>query len=131
MSYATFEFYVGTYRGDKLDEYDFDKYATRASDYIDYVTLGKAASYNDERGALAKCCCALADQMGEQDEQSAEIMASAGIVASETVGSHSRTFRTAADIKAEYRKAMDEIISMYLLPTGLLYRGVTCIHRIL
>ena len=128
MSFATFDFYLAEYGGRKLNEYDFGGYANRASDYIDYVTLGRAAAYNDAKDALKKCCCALADQMEENDAIRAEV--SAGAVASETVGAHSVSYRSIADLKAEQKKALDEIVSMYLLPTGLLYRGVPCIRRI-
>lgn len=128
MSYATFDFYVEEYGGRKLNEYDFTGYANRASDYIDYVTLGRAAAYDDAKNALKRCCCALADQMEDHDVIRAEV--SAGAVASETVGPHSVSYRSIADLKAEQKKALDEIISMYLLPTGLLYRGVPCIRLI-
>lgn len=127
MSYATFDFYANTFHGDSLTVDVFDKYAARASDYIDYITMGKAAGYTDANNQLAKCCCALAEKYGAFD---ADVSVAADTVASETVGSHSISYRSSADIKAGLDSALLGIAQMYLLSTGLLYRGVPCIRRI-
>ena len=127
MAYATYDYYVNTFYGDSLTADVFDKYAARASDYIDYITMGKAAGYNDENNQLAKCCCALAEKFGAFD---AEVSVAADAVASETVGSHSISYRSSADIKAGLDSALLAIAQMYLLSTGLLYRGAICIRRI-
>ena len=55
-----------------------------------------------------------------------------GIIASESVGSHSRSFRNGVDgaqaVEAE-RKELANIARQYLMPTGLLYRGgLSCVH---
>ena len=55
-----------------------------------------------------------------------------GIIASESVGSHSRSFKTGGDVAQEITAEEAKLASIarrYLLPTGLLYRGVTgCVH---
>lgn len=124
--YADYTFYVDEYLGSMIHEADWNKYATRASDYIDYITGGKAAGYDDVNNNLAKACCAVAEQIAVSDTISASV---AG-VASETVGSHSVSYRSQAEIKAGAQSAMLSAAQMYLFPTGLLYRGVPCIRRI-
>lgn len=126
--YATYAFYTDEFFGSVISEEDFDKYATRASDYIDYLTMGKAKAYEDTNGALAKACCAVAEQIANSDS----ITASIGVaeIASETVGSHSVSYRSSVELKAGLDAAMLSAAQMYLTPTGLLYRGVPCIRRI-
>ena len=126
MSYADYNFYVNDFHGDVIAGEDFDKYASRASDYLDYITMGKAQSYDDTNDALAKACCAVAEQIDLADS----VGVAAGMVASETVGSHSVSYRSGAEMKASLDASMLNAAQMYLLPTGLLYRGVPCIRRI-
>ena len=128
--YATYNDYVTVYFGNSIEAEDFDKYATRASDYIDYLTMGKAKTYNDADGALAKACCAIAEQISLADTVSASVSVGGAEVASETVGSHSISYRSSAEVKAGLDAAMLTAAQIYLLPTGLLYRGVPCIRRI-
>ena len=125
MSYASYDYYVSSYYGTTIPEADFDRCALRASDYIDYLTMGKAKTYPDTEDALKKACCAIAEQIC----LTADIDVTA--VASETVGSHSVTYRSGADIKAGLDARMLSAAQSYLLPTGLLYRGAPCILRTL
>lgn len=126
--YATYNDYVSIYYGNAIEADDFDKYASRASDYIDYLTMGKAKTFNDVDNALAKACCAIAEKIANADS----ITASVGVaeIASETVGSHSVSYRSSAELKAGLDAAMLAAAQMYLTSTGLLYRGVPCIRRI-
>lgn len=133
--YADFTFYSVTFYGDTIPEDKFDKYATRASDYIDYLTWKKAQSYDDTENTVKKCCCALAEQYQSIDALKAAANAKVtadGIISSESVGSHSRSFKTGGDVAQEItaeEAKLAAIARRYLLPTGLLYRGVnTCVH---
>ena len=128
MSYSDYNFYVNDFHGDVIAGEDFDKYASRASDYLDYITLGKAKTYDDTTDALAKACCAVAEQIDLANKSSMGV--SVSMVASETVGSHSVSFRSGAEMEASLDASMLNAAQMYLLPTGLLYRGVPCIRRI-
>lgn len=127
--YADFAFYSGIFCGDTIPEDKFDKYATRASDYIDYLTWNKAQNMADDP-AVQKCCCALAEQYMSIDALKTAASAKVtedGIIASESVGSHSRSFRNGSEAEQavqEAEKALAAIARRYLLPTGLLYRGV-------
>ena len=132
--YADFDFYENEFFGDAISEDDFDKYATRASDFIDYMTMGKAEEYA-ALPAVQKCCCALAEQyqiIAAVSKAAAAKVTEDGIIASESVGSHSRSFRNGVDgaqaVAAE-RKELANIVRQYLMPTGLLYRGgVSIVH---
>lgn len=126
--YASYDFYTNEFYGNVIGSTDWDKYASRASDYIDYITGGKAKTYDDVNGNLAKACCAVAEQIAVSDSISSS-MSVAGL-ASETVGSHSVTYRSGAEIQASMKAGMLNAAQMYLFPTGLLYRGVPCIRHI-
>lgn len=132
--YADWNFYLLNYYGNVIQEAEFDRYASQASDFIDYYTMGRAAK-NADLPAVKKCCCALAEQYKAIEAVRAAAAAKVttdGIIASESVGSHSRSFRTGADgtqAVAEESKELVNIARRYLMPTGLLYRGgVGCVH---
>lgn len=138
--YADYAFYVGTFYGTSIPETDFPRLSTRASDFIDYYTRGRAAVVEDADDVtlIKKACCALAEAM-QIDEQKRNIalqtMETAvadgyGELKSESVGSWSQSYTTAADYmrdsstgstskSAEYAG----ILTQYLVNTGLLYRG--------
>ena len=142
--YADYTFYTGTFYGTAIAEPDFPRLSSRASDFIDYYTRGKAAAATDETItlALSKACCAIAEQM-QIDENNAKIAAKAqaaaltsdtGEVKSESVGSWSASYTTAADYMGQSAKdaqgaaraAYAAIAAEYLANTGLLYRGGRC-----
>lgn len=131
--YADFEYYQTTYFGDAIEQESWPKYGTRASDFIDYITWGKAKD-NSELDEVKKCCCALAEQYKLIDDTrtaAAAKVTSEGIIASESVGAHSRSFRNGAEgaqAVTELEKELANIARRYLLPTGLLYRGVNYVH---
>ena len=131
--YADYDFYSNTFYGDSVDENDWAKLATRASDFIDYITFGKAKD-NAELEAVQKCCCALAEQYNLIEATrtaAAAKVTSEGIIASESVGAHSRSFRNGAEgaqAVSELEKELANIAKRYLLPTGLLYRGVSYVY---
>lgn len=126
--YATYQYYTDEYYGNVISNEDWNRYATRASDYINYITGGKAAVYDDVNNLLAKACCAVADQIAVSEAISSS-MSVAGL-ASETVGSHSVTYRSETEIQASMQAGMLNAAQTYLFQTGLLYRGVPCIRRI-
>ena len=142
--YADYTFYTETFYGTAIAEADFPRLSSRASDFIDYYTRGKAAKVTDETilPILAKCCCALAEQM-QTDEQNAALAAKAretaltsgtGEVKSESVGSWSVSYPTAVDYAStsaadavnDANAAYAAIALRYLANTGLLYRGGCC-----
>ena len=132
--YADYTYYTGTYYGTQIASADWNRLATRASDFIDYYTLGRASQFveaHPESDAVKKCCCALAEmyQNIEKARESASAAAGdSGMLQSESVGSYSRTYRNGAESYAqtdELEKAeATGIAQRYLLQTGLLYRGI-------
>ncbi len=137
MVYATYDYYVGTYYG-QMPESDFGRLAVRASSYLDYITLGKAAK-NADLDAVQMACCALIDAYADVERaksaatKSLDSMQDGSELQSQSVGNWSRTYRSGADTAsgalataAEVEKGLYLIASRYLLTTGLLYRGRGC-----
>jgi len=127
--YADYTFYSDEYRGYKLDGDSFPRLAQRASDYLDYITLGKAQGAADDT-RLKKACCAIAEAFDEI-EKAESSSKDGGEIASEHVGGHSVTYRSSAEYIVGVQKRLKEAARMYLGGTGLLYRGIpSCTPRI-
>lgn len=139
--YADYDFYTDDFYGVVISEDDFPRLASKASDFIDYYTKDKAATATDETIVLAirKACCAVAEKMLEM-EQAAKLRAqyidaalNGGEKKSETVGSWSVSYSTAADYarsEAELtnpRAQYAQVALEYLANTGLLFRGGCCL----
>lgn len=136
MIYSDYDFYLNEYLGQSIQEPDFRRLALHASQYLDYITQGRAER-NTELEPLKMCCCALAEQY--QNIETAEALAQKSLAAgaadgaevqSETVGGWSRSYRSggdsaqaAAQAAAEGRSTLLETARRYLANTGLLYRG--------
>ena len=69
--YADYEFYTGTWYGDKLTAETYPKYGSRASDFLDWITRQRIVDNlpSDERALerLKKACCAAADALVDID----------------------------------------------------------------
>lgn len=134
MIYADYDYYCNEYFGNSIKEADFQRLALHASQYIDYITRGRARADIEE---VKMCCCALAEQQQtiETAKELARASLSAGAaggaeVQSETVGSWSRSYRSTgeiaqavAEIEENGKTAQLDIARRYLTNTGLLYRG--------
>ena len=118
--YASYDYYVLNYHGKLIPADDFEALATKASAFIDYYTLGRAGK-NADLDAVKMAMCACAEQY--QSIEAAQERAAGGELASESVGSYSRSYRSAAEITANARTQLAQAVQMYLAPTGLLYRG--------
>lgn len=137
MIYADYDYYANEYFGCSIKEADFNRLALHTSQYIDYITMGKA---RDGMEPVKMCCCALAEQYQaiETAQELAQKSLSAGTVdgaevQSETVGSWSRSYRSggdsaqsAAQAAKEGRSVLLDTARQYLANTGLLYRGGRC-----
>lgn len=129
MSYATYAYYTDTFYGDVLTEDTFDKYAARASDYIDRLTMNKAKDYTAD-DSVKKACCAAAEQLSMIAKAKASTASENGELASESVGSYSVSYRSGVETAKELEAQLYNIVAGYLAMTGLLYRGIPCIRRI-
>lgn len=85
MVYANFDFYQHEYRGNFLTEADFERFAVKASFFIDRKTNGKAIDYADTDN-VKLACCSLCDRLF--------VAEAGGEVISESVGSWSQTYKT-------------------------------------
>lgn len=111
MMYADFEYYVNSFKGRKTPQEEFDGYMKKASDLINGITLFKAQNYSADT-SVKDCACALCDFYFEEEEN--------GKYSSANVDGVSVTYarRKSSD------KSISDILSTYLAPTGLLYRGM-------
>lgn len=131
MEYADYTFYTSSFLGSAISEADFPRLALRASQFLDYYTMGKAKNF-PELENLKMACCAVAEkcQVVEKAEKSAsESMNEGGNLKSESVGSYSVSYQTAGEkISAaeSARNGIAAVARMYLGGTGLLYRGGCC-----
>lgn len=132
MIYADYDYYANVYMGNSISEEDFPRMAARASRFIDYITQNRAESSGLD--AVKLCACELAEKyqlidmahMAARDSMSGD----AEQVKSESVGSWSRTYGSAADNAAAIAESVQADLSAtayrYLSGTGLLYRGGRC-----
>lgn len=138
MVYADFEFYTNEYFGQSITEDDFPRLSLRGSQYIDYITQGRAANRSD-LDAIRMCCCALAEKY--QSIEAAESLSLGSLTAnkdgaevqSESVGSWSKSYRSggdsalsAANVAESSKQGLYMTAQQYLSATGLLYRGGRC-----
>ena len=112
---AGYEFYRGTYHGDKITAAEWPVLSRDAAACLEELTLGRTAA--DLAPELLERCqmalCAVAEEYKAEREEGA------GVVASESVGSWSRTYAQTASPAQKRRDAA----WMWLGNTGLLYRG--------
>lgn len=133
MVYAEYDFYANEYFGRAISAPDFPRLALRGSQYMDYLTQGRAEA-RAELEAVKLCCCELAEQyqaIEAAKQAQAESLSDEYVeLQSETVGTWSRSFGNTADmaakISADAKASLYEIARKHLSRTGLLYRGGGC-----
>ena len=113
MNYAEYSFYVNEYGG-SLPEETFKKHIRKASAYVDYITMGRINNtllmkYSE---LISLAACSVVDVIHDE--------ACGGELSSQTVGPWTRTYKGSGKT-ADQKKY--ESAEVYLLPTGLLYRG--------
>ena len=122
MAYADYAFYVEQYKGARISVQEFPVLSERASEYIDYITKGKAT----DTDAVKRACCAMAESLQMAEKVYTTAAQGTGEIASESVGSYSVTYRSGADVARESEAELHRIALRYLAHTGLLYRGRGC-----
>ena len=125
MSYADYSYYYCKFYGEIIPEESFDKYISRASDYIDRITMNRAKDYTADE-AVKKATCAVAEQYFLIGRARASI--ADGEIASESVGSHSVSYRSGIETAASLEAGLINVATGYLANTGLLYRGVPYVY---
>lgn len=127
-TYTDYDFYKDTYKGN-MPESDFDKLVIRASYEVRKNIFNRLIEGFEEEVQLATCSVADILLKIEQLETKKNATISDKTLKSESVGDYSRTFETTdmTDIDVQISNQRNKIIEeirMYLLDTGLLYRGV-------
>lgn len=124
MVYANWDFYNRVWHGE-LTAQEFERWSSRASLEIDRVTHGRAAGAPDTMtGALAQCCCELAEAMCRQDQAASASFG--GAVASENVDGYSVSYReSAGGLDGAAQNTRMNICRKYLCRSvNLMYTGV-------
>lgn len=141
MAYADFSWYQTEYFGDTVPEGQFLKLSTKASDYIDMITLKRtknimtAGTDTEVILSIKKAVCAVADIMYEHAEKIAQIIAADVAMAesnveSESVGKHSVHYAKASSpgtrraLEKEMKYRMLQAAKDHLLLHNLIYNGV-------
>ena len=88
---------------------------------LDRLTFGRSKKYSDPEKRLCLACCAVAEKLQETEEREKE-------VAEERVGDHS--VRYCGFSRSADAAELAALAEMYLVGTGLLSRGIPCMHRI-
>ena len=117
MSFATFTFYLGEFKGRVIpDAESYASAAVEAEAYINLITRGRAA---EDVTAVKMATCAVAEVIYQQaHDDDAE-------VTSESVGNHSRSFSSKRRTTAEREQEKRRKALLYLSRSGLLYRGMS------
>ena len=121
--YATYAYYISTYRGN-LTEEEFEKSIVQATAYVRRITFGRAEQ-NMELDEVKLATCAICDLLA--NDEKARSQHSGRTVVSENTDGYSVTYEsgrngdTADDLLT---RKIYKAAELYLEPTGLLYAGV-------
>lgn len=149
MAYASYDYYRTVYHGTVIAAPDASRLLQRASAWLDYFTIGRAAE-NPDLEELKMACCAIAEQYQTIDSAQSYAARSmhaamedgdAARLQSQSVGSWSKSYRSAGEsareassYAREAETSLSAIARQYLGNTGLLYRGRrgcgTCSHML-
>lgn len=132
-NYTDYDFYKNAYKGD-MPKSDFDRMVMRASAEISKSIFNRDIKDYEDEVQLATCSVADILLKIEKLEARKDKLVSSNsidkIVSSESVGDLSRTFANTSslnDLEEEISNQKNKIIEeigLYLIHTGLLYRGV-------
>ena len=119
MSYATYEFYIQTYKGQLLSTEQFNQFSLEASAYVDIVTFDQAATVVDTGTdtttieKIQKATCAIAEELYRQN------LSLNGVISSESVGQHSVSYKQMSQKDGEAKKF--RLAKLFLASSGLMY----------
>ena len=116
MMYADYAYYINTYHGREISERDFPYWAQQASDWIDYLTSGKADIAGAHSDKIKKACCAIAETAYVNETKGG------GIISASNDG-YSESYANSSNQQTAEQRVIS-VARRYLAGTGLLYRGV-------
>lgn len=120
MSYCNNEFYLETYNGKVIPQNQIDKWLMLASSVVRQCILNRDITGFEM--LVKNATCNVADILFNQNERTNEIVRD-GSISSEHIGDYSRTYASTGDMYRMSKSAINEILTMYLGTTGLMYRG--------
>lgn len=133
INYIDYDFYVNKYMGNMPEE-NFEKLALRASAEVRKNIFNR--DITDHKDEVQMATCSVADillkieQLEARKDKLVSSNAVDKVISSESVGDLSRTFANTSnltDLETEISNQKNKIVEeirLYLLHTGLLYRGV-------
>lgn len=123
-----YDYYTDTYEGSSIPESSFNNLAIKASTYVNKNTFNRITKDNVDE-IIKNCTCEVAELLYSQDKKK-QTLTDNKIVASETVGSHSKTYvnnlsYVDKDVltESELETNIYRICYRHLIATGLMYRG--------
>lgn len=138
MAYCDYDFYLNVYFGNAVSAEDFPRLSERASDYIRAATQGASDGVEGwQSDAVAKCACAIADALLDEEIMNASVYSGGQQLSSESVGNWSKSYKSAsmsaADVENINTRKTDALL-LYLgnLPAfaGIFkVRSYPCLHK--
>lgn len=130
-NYTNYSYYVNTYKGD-MPEDDFEKLVVRASAEVRKNIFNRDITNYEDEVQMATCSVAdILHKISNLEARADKLVSSdRNIISSESVGDLSRTFANTTNLNdleneiSNQKLKIIEEIRMYLIHTGLLYRGV-------
>lgn len=127
-AYVEYDYYKEVFGGVAIPSDLFKSHALRASREVDKITLYRIQNAGNPNGyevdgKVKNAVCAVADVLFKQDE--ADKLTGGGAISSETVKSHTVSFKTqtAEERERQSKKEIQNAARDFLATTGLLYRG--------
>lgn len=124
------QYYINTYKGRVSDVDALTKYIYQAEATVDYFTFGRLKNLTEVPTSAKLAVCELIDLYDNYESKRLKMDSTEARISSETVGSHSVSFKyndeifKFGDIDTWKKKSEYEIVSKYLMTSGLMYRGV-------
>lgn len=122
VSYTTLTYYKDTYlmgRSAKITDALFPYYALKATKILKQYTFNNVDETVAFTDSLQMCCCEVAEYIHGTDSTSNVVG-----VSSESVGDYSVSYEDTSTTDSANKKAVGDIVALWLADTGLLYRGV-------
>lgn len=138
MAYADYDFYANVFLGNTISEEDFPRLSERASECVYGITKGLSDKVQGRgQEAVQKAVCAIAEVLLDESVMTAAAYSGETTVASETVGSWSRSYAapglSAAQVENIAARKKDAIM-LYLseipaFASLFKVRSYRCLHQ--
>lgn len=127
-TFITYLEYMNDYDGKIIPQSSFDIFAKQASSKVNYYTFNRIIEIDNN---VIFAACEIAELLYEQNQLKLRLNDDNNIVASETVGPHSKTYVNKSNLQSksilsnkELEQECYNICLRHLGSTGLMYRGI-------